>query len=133
MLSRNAAPRASADYLFKFKQVRVTARSYETSTCARERGYPHTRKPTRMQHRRERPTPRRQTHPPETPQTHLHPRRVPRSLPQASNHPPRSPARGGIPIASPVSQTHTTHHTTPRYPPTSPSSRLRPLPSLCPL
>lgn len=26
-----------------------------------------------MQHRRERPTPRRQTHPPETPQTHLHP------------------------------------------------------------
>lgn len=72
-----------------------------------------------MQHRRERPTPRRQTHPPER----LHrltsiPRRVPRS-PPSFNHPsPPVPRARGIPIAAPVSQTHTLH--TPRYPPTSP-------------
>lgn len=74
-----------------------------------------------MQHRRERPTPRRQTHPPETPQTHLHPPSRP-ALASPSFKPfPRSRADGGIPIAVPVSQTHTTLHTTPRYPPTSPS------------
>lgn len=72
-----------------------------------------------MQHRRERPTPRRQTHPPETPQTHLHPPSRP-ALASPSFKPfPRSRADGGIPIAAPVSQTHTTLHTTPRYPPTS--------------
>lgn len=89
---------------------------------AREREHTeiHTyRGPIHMQHRRERPTPRRQTHPPER----LHrltsiPRRVPRS-PPSFNHPsPPVPRARGIPIAAPVSQTHTLH--TPRYPPTSP-------------
>jgi len=61
----------------------------------------YTRKPTRMQHRRERPTPRRQTHPPETPQTHLHPRRVPLSPPQASNPSPSVPRACRHPNRSP--------------------------------
>lgn len=103
MLSRNATPRASANHLFKFKQVSRAARA-ATSIHARAdtRIHTYTRKPTRMQHRRERPTPRRQTHPPETPQTHLHPPVAPRaslpklqtilpSVPRAWRHPNRSP------------------------------------------
>lgn len=74
-----------------------------------------------MQHRRERPTPRRQTHPPETPQTHLHPPSR-SALASPSFKPfPRSRAHGGIPIAAPVSQTHP-----PYYSPASDLSSLLP-------
>lgn len=113
-----------ANYLFKVKQARVPQNYEHLRARARARERRHTeihtyRGPIHMQHWRERPTPRRQTHPPER----LHrltsiPRRVPRS-PPSFNHPsPPVPRARGIPIAAPVSQTHTLH--TPRYPPTSP-------------
>lgn len=50
------------------------------------------------------------------------PRRVPRSPPSFNHPPPPAPRARGIPIAAPVSQTHTLH--APRYPPTSPSLTL---------
>lgn len=102
-----------ADYLFKVKQA-STAELW-AFTRAREHTEVHTyREPIHMQHRRERPTPRRQTHPPETPQTHLHPPSRPALSPKlqppvpscsaSAKHPNRSPRFANPhPSYSPVS------------------------------
>lgn len=107
MLSRNAQRRVhgSADHLFKFNQASHRAQLRASTGARVSAEYTYTGTHTRMQHRRERPTPRRQTHPPETPQTHLHPPSrpalaspsfkpfppCPPPVPRAWRHPNRSP------------------------------------------
>lgn len=121
-----------ADYLFKVKQASTAELRAFTRALAHRNPHIYIHiyiytEAQHMQHRRERPTPRRQTHPPETLQTHLHPpsrpalspKLQPLSLPSCSaraRHPNRSPRFANPhPSYSPVSSDLSFSHPRPLY------------------